>query len=117
VQIPPIGSGSLPSNSPSKDPVVQKYYDLWTAWYNDPHEDSSLAEGKELLNFLMENHDHFLQLASGKPLPHPSLSFERSYDTAIRYLNGWINHEGKTTKTPPSQFIKDVYEWISYVNQ
>lgn len=101
-------SGGLPSSS---DPIVQRFNDLWNAWYNHPTRKTAEA----LLNFMEKNQDHFAELAKKCPPPQPMVNFEHSYEAAIGTLQNWIDNGcNPQSTTAPSEYVADLAKWVNY---
>jgi hypothetical protein len=112
MHIPPASPASFKQNSPL-DPIVLEFYQLWTAWYNNPTEQT----GDQLLRFLQtpEVALYFAQIAKEAPQPQPRVSFEKAYNVAIDYLTAWLNNGCPPGGvTPVSEFMSDVMQWIAY---
>ncbi len=97
--------------------VVQKYYEKWTAWWNADKK-RGIQKGKELLSFI-ENKKHFeefkeLAKKNRANPPTPFGTWKEYYDTAVSYLGNWIKEGGDPNKKAPvSEFLNDLYLWIS----
>jgi len=116
MSIPPLppSSSNYPqfsSNGPN-DPMVQELHDLWTNWWNDP----DLQTAEKLLDFLKANENYFELLTKDKPSPFPvNTPFSHYYEAAINSLQAWIqNGCDPANKTFVSEWISDVYKWVSY---
>ena len=109
--ISPIQPSWGASQSPRSDPIVDKFNDLWNAWYDNPTQKSAEA----LIDYMKKNYSHFEKLAEKKPLPHPDVSFEDAFFTSIKYLQGWIDDGcNPHAISPPSEFVADVAKWVNY---
>jgi len=110
MQIPPV-SGPSHSQYP-QDPEVERFHDLWNRWFQDP----TRKTGDKLLEFIQNHHRYFARIAKQREhlLPHPSIPFEESFESATRTLKAWLKHGcDRQGTTAPSEFITNMAQWIS----
>lgn len=107
--IPSSGS-SQPTNFES--PLMQKFYNEWTAWYNNPTKET----GTTLLHFLKENQTHLDAIGSKFPCPFGPKYTENFQDTlsnAINILQEWTEAPNSNITSPISELIANVYDWVN----
>ena len=118
--MPSIPPSIPPSSGPQWNPIgptnaqlVNEFKQAWDNWYNNP----SKASGQALLNFIETNTaqikaiaaDNHSMIVIGSVQP-----IDNCLKTAEENLQGWIDHGGNTNIQSCSEWVKDVYDWISY---
>ena len=110
--IPPLSSSGFAEPVSFESPLMQKFYNEWTFWYNNPTKETALP----LLHFLEKHQAHFDAVGSKLPCPFGpkyTESFEDTLSGAINILTLWIANPNPNITTPVSELIANVYDWLN----
>lgn len=97
---------------PTDAKLVNELKTDWDNWFKNP----TIENAKKLLNFMKDHAGQIEAIAKNYPLAIPlgTTPIARALQTAINNLQAWIDHGGNTPPNPDSEWVKDVYDWISY---
>lgn len=112
--LPPTSGNYPPNMDPNNAAVVNQLKQLWDQWYQHP----DATTGQALLDFLKKNQDQIIKIANHypniMPLKGDIPTIQEALNTAITNLQGWLDHGANTSPIACSEWVKDVYDWISY---
>ena len=133
------GNVQFPEDSNNQDiKIVNQYKKLWDEWFNSCNTDtpvkdlshqesqSDLKLTKQLINFIKKHKDELETISQKFPSKlQPRVSFDQSYSSAMKTLQNFQdllrdpsmdpNLLMSSAVTAPSEYVNDIYEWISYI--
>jgi hypothetical protein len=116
--MPPSSGPQFSPIGPTDAQVVDQMKQAWDDWYNNPN----ATTGQNLLNFIEANRAQIEKIAGNNHsivVINSTPPIDSCLDTAVNYLKGWIHLDEQNPSHPPpiigvSEFVADVYNWISY---
>lgn len=115
-QSSPLSASSPTGQGKGENTQLAELEKLWDEWYDNP----TKSTGEALLTFLEQNEGYFEEMAAGKPAPPgfpTGTPFSHYYNTAISYLQNWIDAGcNPNTTTPVSEWIGEIDRWLKEPN-